>query len=433
MKNTLTDVGLKPREKAILVSVVRKGTDPAIVQEHLDELALLLDTAGADSVMRIYQERQRPNVATALGKGKVEELLALVEEFKVEMVVFDDDLTPVQTKNLEEVLLVKVLDRCGVILDIFASHAMSVEAKTQVELAQLEYLFPRLTRMWTHLSKQFGGVGTKGPGETQIETDRRMNRSRMSMLRTKLDEIEGQRVLQRSNRKGLPRIAIVGYTNAGKSSLLRALTDANVYVEDKLFATLDTTVRSLALPNGRKVLLSDTVGFIRKLPPQLVASFRSTLSETTEAELLLHVVDISHAHARDQIDVVVATLDSIGAGETPTILVCNKIDAVGTEFDIDGFEMDYPGCIFISASRGINLEKLLALVEAKLAELSTVKNLLIPYDSMKDVNTLYKEVEIIERVDSDNGIELCIKISPDKVEEIIAKFQQYFTETLQEH
>lgn len=433
MKNTLTDVGLKPREKSIIVAVVRKGTDPALVQEHLDELELLLDTAGADTAMRIYQELQRPNVATALGKGKLEQLIELVKEFDVQMVVFDDDLSPVQTKNLEEALNIKVLDRCGVILDIFASHARTVEARTQVELAQLEYLFPRLTRMWTHLSKQFGGVGTKGPGETQIETDRRMNRARMSMLRTKLEEIDAQRTLQRSNRKGFPRIALVGYTNAGKSSLLKALTEAEVYIEDKLFATLDTTVRSMSLPNGRTVLLSDTVGFIRKLPPQLVASFRSTLSETTEAELLVHVVDVSHPHARDHIRVVTETIESIGAGDTPVVLVCNKIDAVNEDFDISEFEVDFPGCIFVSASRGINLDMLISTLERRLSELSVMQSLVIPYQDMKAMSILYEMVEIVNRVDTDDGIELTIKISPENIDEVNGKFSQYFVETFQEH
>ncbi|MGA0834359.1 MAG: GTPase HflX, partial [Candidatus Kapaibacteriota bacterium] len=258
-KTELHPIGELPRERAIMVAVVPKGSDQNVVSEHLDELELLLDTAGADVELRLYQERARPDVSTALGKGKVEELAGLVEESGVQMVVFDDELTPTQLKNLEEALNVKVLDRTGVILDIFAARAQSKEARTQVELAQLEYLLPRLSRMWTHLSKQYGGVGTKGPGETQIETDRRMYRGRMQRLREKLAEIDTQRAVQRKGRQSLPRFALVGYTNAGKSTLLRCITQTDAYVEDRLFATLDTTVRGFELPSGQRALLSDTV------------------------------------------------------------------------------------------------------------------------------------------------------------------------------
>ena len=293
------DVGLRPREQAFIVAVTKKGVNPDVVREHLDELTLLLDTAGADVIGRLTQERERPDLSTALGKGKVQELKELVVELRADMVVFDDELSPAQVRNLEKELNIKVLDRSGVILDIFAAHAKSAESRTQVELAQLEYLLPRLTGMWTHLSKQFGGVGSKGPGETQIETDRRMYRTRMQRLREKLKEIEAQRDIQRKGREGIPRFALVGYTNAGKSSLMRQLTLADVFIEDRLFATLDTTVRSLDLPSGQKALVSDTVGFIRKLPPQLVASFQSTLAETLEADVLLHVVDIAMRQSRN--------------------------------------------------------------------------------------------------------------------------------------
>lgn len=419
------DVGLRPREKAIIAAVIRKGADPDIVEEHLDELELLLDTAGADVCARITQERERPDLSTAFGKGKVQELKELIEVKTPEMVVFDDELSPAQVRNLEEELKVKVLDRSGVILDIFAAHARTVEARTQVELAQLEYLLPRLTRMWTHLSKQFGGVGTKGPGETQIETDRRMYRGRMQRLREKLLEIDKQRTVQRKGREGLPRFALVGYTNAGKSSLLKVLTNAEVYIQDQLFATLDTTVRSFALPSGQRALISDTVGFIRKLPTQLVASFRSTLSETLEADIILHVVDLSNPHYRDHMAVVEDTLKKLGADETPTIVVFNKIDVVSDQHVIHDAEAECPGCVFVSAHRGLNLLKLLEVMQTTYEESSIVRTLLIPYESMQLLARLYADVEILQRTDLDHGVELAVRIPGDDIDAFTARYAQY--------
>ncbi len=424
-RSELHSVGELPRERAICVAVVPKGTDPEIVSEHLDELELLLDTAGADVVMRMYQERAKPDVSTAIGKGKVEELLALVEDTKVQMVVFDDDLTPTQLKNLEEALNVKVLDRTGVILDIFAARARSKEARTQVELAQLEYLLPRLTRMWTHLSKQYGGVGTKGPGETQIETDRRMYRGRMQKLREKLAEIDVQRAVQRKGREQLPRFALVGYTNAGKSSLMRLLTESDSYVEDRLFATLDTTVRAFELPSGQKSLLSDTVGFIRKLPTQLVASFRSTLAETLEADVLVHVVDISHPHFRDHIAVVEQTLTELGATDTPVLLVFNKIDLIEDRHLIDDTEAEYPGSLFISAVRGINVPRLLQAMQTAIEALSVVRTLTIPYANSKMVSRIYERSEVLDRQDGDLGTTLVVKVPSDKLSAFQREYEAF--------
>lgn len=409
------DIGLLSRERAIIVSVTRKGADPKVTKEHLDELTLLLDTAGADVAAKLTQERERPELATALGKGKVEELKELVTEHGVSMVVFDDDLSPMQVRNLEEELNVKVLDRTGVIIDIFAAHAKSVEAKTQVELAQLEYLFPRLTRMWTHLSKQFGGVGTKGPGETQIETDRRMYRTRISRLRARLVEIDEQRKVQRKGRDAFPRFALVGYTNAGKSSLMRVLTEADVYIEDKLFATLDTTVRAFELPGGQKSLLSDTVGFIRKLPSQLVASFRTTLAETLEADVLIHVVDVAALDVHDHIKVVMATLHDLGADTKPIILVFNKIDLIIDRHSIDDIASEYPGCVFVSAERGINIIRLLDKMKETFEEQSVTQTLLFPYESMKEAARLYEDAEILLREDKDVGVYLSVKVQSDKL------------------
>lgn len=424
------DVGLKPREKAIIAAVLKKGADPDVVEEHLEELTLLLDTAGADVCDRITQERERPDLSTALGKGKVQELKELVELQNPAMVVFDDELSPAQVRNLEEELKIKVLDRSGVILDIFAAHARTVEARTQVELAQLEYLLPRLTRMWTHLSKQFGGVGTKGPGETQIETDRRMYRGRMQRLREKLVDIDKQRIVQRKGREGLPRFALVGYTNAGKSSLLKVLTSADVYIQDQLFATLDTTVRSFSLPSGQRALISDTVGFIRKLPTQLVASFRSTLSETLEADVILHVIDISNPHFRDHIAVVEETLDKLGASSTPTIVVFNKIDAVQDPHVLHDAEAESPGCVFVSAHRGLNLLKLLETMQTAYEESSIVRTMHIPYESMQVLAKLYTDVEILHRNDLDTGIELSVRIPGDKLDSFTARYAQYIASSI---
>ncbi len=419
------DVGLRPPERAVIVSVVKKGADPEIVREHLDELTLLLDTAGAEVVARLTQEREKPDISTALGKGKVAELKELVETTGAQTVVFDDELTPAQVRNLEEETTVKVLDRSGVILDIFASRARSLEARTQVELAQLEYLLPRLTRMWTHLSKQFGGIGTKGPGETQIETDRRMYRTRMQRLREKLVEIDGQRKVQRKGREGMPRFALVGYTNAGKSSLMHCITGADVFIEDRLFATLDTTVRSVELPSGQKAILSDTVGFIRKLPPQLVASFRSTLAETLEADVILHVVDISNPHFREHIAVVDETLRGLGAADIPQIFVFNKIDLVDDPHLIDDTEAEYSNCVFVSAARGLNLSRLLQRMQETFEESAVLRTLVVPYEHMRVVSRVYQDVEVLSRTDQDEGIRLAVRVPSDKLPEFRLRYQEF--------
>ncbi|HEX9006176.1 MAG TPA: GTPase HflX, partial [Bacteroidota bacterium] len=316
---------LRP-ERAMLVGLATRLERREHVEEFLDELQQLTESAGAVVVDRMLQERVSPDAATFIGSGKVEELALKTEELTVDLVVFDDDLSAVQVRNLERVVKCKIVDRSGIILAIFARRARTSEAKVQVELAQLEYMLPRLTRQWTHLSRVVGGVGTRGPGETQIETDRRAIRSRISHLRDRLKEIQKERSVQRKGRDKFPRVALVGYTNAGKSTLLNWFTNAGVLVEDRLFATLDATVRMVELSPANRILLSDTVGFIRKLPHQLVASFKSTLDEATEADMLLHVVDISHPAFEEQISVVNETLDEIGASGKPTVIVFNKID-----------------------------------------------------------------------------------------------------------
>jgi GTP-binding protein HflX len=319
-----------PIERAILVAAPRKGsTDARHLAEHLEELTRLVDTAGADVVGRLSQQVASPNPATLLGEGKVEELRGMVAELDATLVIFDEELSPVQGANLERDLKVRVMDRPEVILDIFSTRARSHEAKLQVELAQLEYLLPRLTRMWTHLSRIRGGIGLRGPGETQLETDRRIIRKRIQSLRRKLQSVARHRENLRAGRDDLLAAALVGYTNAGKSSILRMLSGAHdVFVEDRLFATLDTLTRDVDLSEGAHARVTDTVGFIRKLPHHLVASFRATLEEARDADVLLHVVDASHPDWEGQIRVVDKVLAELELAERPLILVFNKMDAV---------------------------------------------------------------------------------------------------------
>jgi len=316
----------KKQEKAVLVAVILPGQKEDEVTEYLDELEFLADTAGATTVKRFLQKIDIPNSRSFIGKGKVMEIANYVEENEIDMVIFDDELTPTQLRNLEHELKRKVLDRTNLILDVFAQRAKTAYAKTQVELAQYQFLLPRLTRMWTHLERQRGGIGLRGPGETEIETDRRIIRDKISRLKEELSKIDRQMLTQRKNRGSMVRVALVGYTNVGKSTLMNLISKSDVFAENKLFATLDTTVRKVVIGN-LPFLLSDTVGFIRKLPHQLVESFKSTLDEVREADLLLHVVDISHQSFEDQINVVNQTLHELKTGEKPTIIVFNKIDA----------------------------------------------------------------------------------------------------------
>jgi GTP-binding protein HflX len=316
----------KKKEKAVLVGVAVKQEDQRTTDEHIKELAFLVDTAGGIPVKTFLQNLEHPDPRTFVRSGKLEEIRLYIKEHEIDMAVFDDELSPSQIRNIEKALECKILDRNNLILDIFAGRARTAHAKTQVELAQYEYLLPRLTRMWTHLSKQKGGIGLKGPGETEIETDRRIIRDRISLLKKKLVQIDKQKATQRKNRGSMVRVALVGYTNVGKSTLMNLLSKSDVFAENKLFATLDTTVRKVVLENI-PFLLSDTVGFIRKLPHSLIESFKSTLDEVREADLLLHVVDISHPDFEDQIKTVNTTLTEIGASDKPVLLVFNKIDA----------------------------------------------------------------------------------------------------------
>ncbi len=312
-------------EKAILVGVINKQQNEKKVQEYLDELEFLTYTAGGEVLKRFVQRMDLPNPKTYIGSGKILEIEAYVDENEIGSVIFDDELSAAQQRNIEKILRCKILDRTGLILDIFAQRAKTSYARTQVELAQYEYLLPRLTGLWTHLERQRGGIGMRGPGETEIETDRRIVRDRIALLKKKLTKIDRQMGVQRGNRGAMVRVALVGYTNVGKSTLMNVISKSKVFAEDKLFATLDTTVRKVVLGN-LPFLLSDTVGFIRKLPTQLVESFKSTLDEVREADLLLHIVDISHPNFEDHINSVNQILNEIGSSDKKTIMVFNKID-----------------------------------------------------------------------------------------------------------
>ena len=342
-------------ENAIIVGVQRRGVASWDVDDNLDELEQLVDTAGGETVARVVQKRPSPNPGTFIGEGKVKQLTDFVAAFGADLVVFDDDLTPAQLRNLENRLQCKVIDRSWLILDIFAQRAQSKEACIQVELAQLQYLLPRLTGRWRHLSRQVGGIGTRGPGETQLEVDRREISRRITHLRDQLGKIEKARTTRRHRRRDMFKVALIGYTNAGKSTLLNALTKASVFVEDRLFATLDPTVRTLWVPSGKRVLMIDTVGFIRKLPVGLLASFRSTLEESRQADLFVNVVDLSHPHWEGQLARTEEILTELELDRIPQLLAFNKVDQVADLSLLEGLRNQYPEALFISALRGIRL------------------------------------------------------------------------------
>lgn len=383
------------QERAVLVAVSTHEQGRERTDEYLDELAFLLETAGGIPVARFVQSLEKPNSVTYLGTGKLSELKAFIKAQDIDTAVFDDELGATQIRNLEKELECKILDRTNLILDIFAKNARTAHAKAQVELAQYQYLLPRLTRMWTHLERQRGGIGLRGPGETEIETDRRIIRNKIAGLKEKLKEIDMQKTVQRQNRGSLVRVALVGYTNVGKSTIMNLLSKSDVFAENKLFATLDTTVRKVVVEN-LPFLLSDTVGFIRKLPHQLVESFKSTLDEVREADILLHVVDISHPDFESQVEVVNKTLSEIGAGDKKTILVFNKIDAFSyiekedddltpktkRNYSLDDWKKTWMAkqtpCIFISAAQKDNYHDFRALLYKEIKDMHAIR---YPYDN----------------------------------------------------
>lgn len=371
----------KENEKGLLVAVGQKGDSDELIREHLDELEFLAQTLDIDIDTSFFQKLEHPDPRTFIGKGKLQEIKEFIGMQKSDLVIFDDDLSPSQLRNLEKELKVKIYDRSLLILDIFLKRAKTSQAKTQVELARFQYLLPRLTRMWTHLERQRGGTGTRGgAGEKEIETDRRMIRDRISLLRKQLDKIEKQSATRRKSRDGIVRVALVGYTNAGKSSLMKKLSKENVLAKDELFATLDSTVRKVVI-NQVPFLLSDTVGFIRKLPHNLIESFKSTLEEVREADILLHVIDASSPAHEDHIKVVENTLNEIGAADIRTIKVFNKADKVDTEsIDINTIQEGGEPGIYISALTKFHMEELRALVykEVRKVHMKIYPNYLLP-------------------------------------------------------
>jgi GTP-binding protein HflX len=386
-------------ERAFLAGVEIKGAKDAwSLEDSLEELAQLADTAGAEVVGALVQRLTRPNVACYLGKGKVEELADLRREVGYDVVVFDDELSPTQQRNLEQALEVKIIDRTALILDIFARRAQTHEGRLQVELAQHEYLLPRLAGQWSHLERLGGGIGTRGPGEAQIETDRRLVRQKIHRLKKEIEQVRKHRALYRRRRtaQGIPIVAVIGYTNAGKSTLLNALSKADAFVEDKLFATLDPITRKLTLPNKQQVLISDTVGFIQKLPPTVIAAFRATLEELNEAHVLLHVVDITHQNAAEQSTTVDKIVSELGLGDMPRITVLNKVDLfVEREEDIgdlaSAVKESGQQAVLVSAAKRWGLDNLLQMMERVLTGISPEQ----PYEvkALADIFQRYGSVK----------------------------------------
>ena len=409
-------------EKALLVGVIIPGTTETIIHEHLDELELLAETAGAKVIERITQKVANINPATFVGKGKAKQIISQAKELNVKLILFDDELSPAQIKNYHQMSeKIKVLDRSGLILDIFQKHARSKEATTQVDLAYLEYLLPRLTRQWTHLERQMGGVGTRaGMGETQIEVDRRLIRTRITRLKKDLLKIEKERSTQSLRRKSEFRVSLVGYTNAGKSTLFKALTGTDVFIQDQLFATLDTTVRKLCLDASHTILLSDTVGFIRKLPHNLVASFKSTLKEVLEADLILMVLDMSSPQLLDHKNTIQEVLEDMKASDIPKVLVLNKVDLISNGNMIDKIQRSLPKAVTVSAKQHLKLSALNAkIVEYMEANYQTI-DIEFPYEDGKTIAQAQEGVDVLERSYEEDGVKLKIRGSQSRINQILS-------------
>lgn len=424
-----------PRERAFLVGVeLRESPSLLPVEDSLDELARLADTAGIDVVGQAIQRIDKPNSATYIGSGKVEEVKLLVEELQADMVIFDDELSPRHQRELEEIFgeEIKVIDRTALILDIFGQHAHTREGKLQVELAQLEYRLPRLTRMWTHLARQAGGraggatggVGLRGPGETQLETDRREIGRRISQIKEELENVRAHRERHRSKRQQteLQVVAIVGYTNAGKSTLLNKISGADVLTADMLFATLDPTTRKVNMPGGRELLFTDTVGFIQKLPTQIVAAFRATLEEIGDADMLLHVVDVTHPNAAEQIEAVEDTLAELEADHLPMVIALNKADQLTNAEEVIGeLDLSAPAAL-VSAKTGKGIEELLIMVEAAMVQLLQPVEVLIPYTRGDLLSLFYERGQVDQEKHTGEGVHLFGRV-PKRLIPVFEPFQ----------
>jgi GTP-binding protein HflX len=411
------------QEKALMVGVIHGEVDEATAFEHLEELELLAVTAGAEVVGQITQRLNKLNPKFLVGKGKADQIVGQAKELDAQLIIFDDDLSPAQAKNFMNLTdNLKVIDRSAIILDIFRQHAKTREAKTQVELAHLEYLLPRLTRQWTHLERQMGGIGTRaGMGETQIEIDRRLIRTRISKLKKELIKIDQERIIQSRGRQKFFRAALVGYTNAGKSTLMNALSDADVYVQDQLFATLDTTIRQVDINDSHKILLSDTVGFVRKLPHDLVASFRSTLKEVVDADLLLLVLDASSLQVLDHYNTIKNVLEEIAAGDKRNLIVLNKIDLVEDMQVLNQLKQSFPDAVMISALDKLRLDELLKSIQSIMDESFQTVEVDIPFTDGKTISEIQDDMDVLHREYYNEGVRMTIKGPSRKIQKILSQ------------
>lgn len=405
-------------ERVILVGVALRDGSRWEEEESLEELAQLAGTAGVDVIDRMFQQRDSPDPATLIGKGKARNLKAVCGELGIDTLIFDQDLSPAQVRNLEELLDRKVIDRTELILDIFAQHAKTKASKIEVELAQLYYRLPRLAGKGVDLSRLGGGIGTRGPGEQKLEVDRRRIRGRIRRLEKELKGIEKSTKIQRKGREDFFRVALVGYTNAGKSTLMNGLADSSVFVDERLFATLDATTRMVELPNNQRALLTDTVGFIKRLPHQLISSFHSTLEEAIEADLRLHVVDASHPNYEAQMDAAQLVLAELGCSEKPILNVFNKIDRLPEDFPVERLTHKYPSSVVISALTGRGLDTLrssiLDMLEAQMVE----ESLSLPLERMALLSRIYQRAEVLERQDRDSSVELRVRMKKEDLERL---------------
>ena len=414
------DHKISKQEKVLLIGVISQANNESVVEEHIQELFLLVKTAGAEVVGVITQKVSKINPATLIGAGKAKQIISQAEEIGAKIIIFDDELSPAQIKNYHKMSKnIKILDRNGLILDIFKKHARTKEAITQVDLAYMEYLLPRLTRQWTHLERQMGGIGTRaGMGETQIEIDRRLIRTRISKLKKELKKIEKERVTQSLNRKSEYRVSLVGYTNAGKSTLFKALTGADVFIKDQLFATLDTTIRKLILDSSHKVLLSDTVGFIRKLPHNLIASFRSTLKEVLEADLIVIVLDISSTEIEDHLNIINNVLEDMGANDVPVLHVLNKVDKISDD-KIEKVKRSFVDSVIISAQHHLMISELKKKIVEKMESNFQTVELQIPYKDGKIIANAQQGVKVLERNFEDHIVRLKVRGAKPRIKQIM--------------
>lgn len=411
---------INKKEKALLIGVIYEKLDESLVEEHLKELELLAETAGAKVVGKVTQKLSRINPAYFIGSGKAEEIIKQAEELSVSLIIFDDDLSPAQIKNYSNLVKnIKVIDRSALILDIFSQHAKTKEAKTQVELAQLEYMLPRLTRAWTHLERQMGGIGARaGAGETQIEVDRRLLRTKISKLKKELTKIDKERETQSKNRLNEFKVALVGYTNAGKSTLMKTMSGADVLIKNQLFATLDTTIRTVKLDNSHTILLSDTVGFVRKLPHHLVASFKSTLKEVVDADLILIMLDASSNEVLDHFNTIIEVLKDLGAERHPSLIILNKIDHQNFENKMSYLKKTFPEAIFISALNKLMIDSLNNKIINFMDMNYQTVDLHFTYQESKKLALAQEGVNVLERVYNDDHVYLKVKGSRKRISQI---------------